>query len=39
MAEFSKQRGEGLSVFTFLSPNTSATRDQEQYIAGLQMGF
>jgi hypothetical protein len=39
MAEFSKQRGEGLSVFAFLDPNSSAAMDREQYIVGLQMGF
>lgn len=39
IAEFNRVSGEGLGVFTFLDPNTSANGNKEQFILGLHMGF
>lgn len=39
IAEFDKVSGEGMEVYRFSSPNSSATNSEERYMLGLQIGL
>ncbi|MDT7040758.1 hypothetical protein [Candidatus Nitronereus thalassa] len=39
IAEFDKVSGEGLGVFAFAGPNSSATNSEERYMVGFQIGL
>lgn len=39
IAEFDKVSGEGQDVFALAGPNTAATKSEERYMAGFQIGF